>query len=179
MRSKPNLDDATRTRIRLSLRRSLRRRNSCTPRYRAAQLSPSSLPATYACVPKKWPGDDLKASEQEKIKRVDAFLGEVLRSTASRELQENVVPNASLPASPETPLFVTPGVATNDCSMALLPEVSTATQNGPPLPDFLTQKFAIRPGIAPLPKTLSPHVLPINMLPCYTLFSYSPTQIYS
>ena len=154
-------------------------------RYRAAELTPSSLSAGHTSVTrKKPPGDELKASEKEgfeKIKRVDAFLGEVLGSTTSRELQGNVVPDASLPASPKIQSFDAPPIpmkAPNGLPPALLLEVSTVTQSNLSLPGFPTQKLAVRPGIAPLPKPLSPDV-PVSMLSCYTRASYSPTQVYS
>ena len=154
-------------------------------RYRAAQITPSSLSAGHASVTrKKRPGDELKASEKEgfeKIKRVDTFLGEIPGSTTSRELQGNVVPDASLPASTETHSFDTPPnsmKAPNVFPPALLSEVSTVTQSSLSLPDFLTQKFAVQPGIA-LPKPLSPHILSVSLPSCYTLSSYSPTQVYS
>lgn len=124
-------------------------------RYRAAQLTPSTLSAAHASVTrKKRAGDELNKEGFEKMK------GEVLGSTTSRELQGNVVPDASLPASPETNSFDTPP----------LPEVSTITQSSLSFP---TQKFAVQPGIA-LPKPLS-----VSMLSCYTPSSYSPTQVYS
>jgi len=152
-------------------------------RYRAAQLSPSSLPVAHASVTrKKRPGDELKASEKEgfeKIKRVDPFLGEVLGSTTSRELQGNVLPDASLPASPETHSFDTPMKAPDVFPPAPLPEVSTVTQSNLSVPDFPTQKIAVQLGVALQPKPLSPDVLPVSNLSCYTLSSYSPTQVYS
>ena len=154
-------------------------------RYRAAQLSPSSLSTAHASLTrKKRPVDELKASERERfeqIKRVDTFLGEAPGSTTSRELQGNVVPDASLPASPKTQSFDTPAIpmkAPDVFPPAPQPEVSTITQSSPPLADFPPQKFAVRPGIA-LPKPLSSDVLPVSMLSCYTLSSYSPTQVYS
>jgi len=145
-------------------------------RYRAAQLSPSSLPVAHASVTrKKRPGDELKASEKEVKKRVDAFSGEVLGSTTSREL----LPDASLPASPETHSFDTPMKALDVFPPAPLPKVPTVTQSNLSVPDFPTQKFAVQPGVALLPKPLSPDVLPVSNLSCYTLSSYSPTQVYS
>ena len=154
-------------------------------RYRAAQLSPSSLSTAHASVTrKKRPVDELKASEREgfeKIKRVDTFLGEVPGSTTSRELQGNVVPDASLPASPETHSFDIPPIpmkAPNVFPPAPLPEVSTVAQSSLSLPDFPAQKFAVQPGMA-LPKPLFPDVLPVRMLSCNTLSSYSPTQVFS
>ena len=151
-------------------------------RYRAAQISPSSLSTAHASVTrKKPPGDELKASEKEKIKRVDAFLGEGLGSTTSRELQGNVVPDASLPASPKTQSFDTPPMpmkAPDVFPPAPLPEVSTITQSSLSLPDFQTQKLPVQPGIA-LPTPLSPDVLPVSMLSCHTLSLNSPTQVYS
>ena len=151
-------------------------------RYRAAQLSPSSLSTAHASVTrKKRPGDELKASEKEKIKPVDAFLSEGLGSTTSRELQGNVVLDASLPASPKTQLFDTPPIPMKAIDVfppSPLPEVSTVTQSSPPLPNFPTQKIAVQPSMA-LPKLLSPDDLPVSKLSCYTLSSYSPTQVYS
>ena len=123
---------------------------------------------------KKPPGDELKASEKERfeqIKRVDTFLGEAPGSTTSRELQGNVVPDASLPASLKTISFNTPPIpmkAPDVFPPAPLLEVSTVTQSSLSLPDFPAQKFAaVQPGITPLPKPLSPDVLPVSVLSCY------------